>query len=85
MGDGFMAQKNRKLVKLDASTLAEWDMIKNSVMKAATVAKYKSCKDAQEVLKATLGAQLWHVVPRKKPVRFTHLEEIRMCCTRTIE
>lgn len=28
MGDGAMAQKNRKLVKLDDKQLAHWDTIK---------------------------------------------------------
>lgn len=46
-------------------------------MKDATLAKYQTCKEAASVLKATLGAQLWHIVSRKKPQRFLHLEQIR--------
>jgi predicted NAD-dependent protein-ADP-ribosyltransferase YbiA (DUF1768 family) len=76
-GDGAMAQKNRKLVKLDATELGEWSRIKDGVMAAAAASKYEQCGEAQAVLKATLGAQLWHVVPRARPVRFVHLEEIR--------
>lgn len=76
-GDGVMAQKNRKLVKLDHKQLAHWDTIKHGIMKDAALAKYQTCKEAASVLKATLGAQLWHIVSRKKPERFLHLEQIR--------
>jgi predicted NAD-dependent protein-ADP-ribosyltransferase YbiA (DUF1768 family) len=77
IGDGTMAQKARKLIKLDATQLGEWNRIKNSVMVAAASAKYEQCEEAHLVLQATLGAQLWHVVPRGQPVRFSHLEDIR--------
>lgn len=40
-------------------------------------AKYSQCADARRVLLATRNAQLWHIVPRSKPVRFHHLEAIR--------
>lgn len=76
-GDGGVAQKNRKLVKLTHQHLHQWEKIKAKVMHDAAVEKYKACAEARKVLKATNCAQLWHIVMRSKPVRFTHLEEIR--------
>lgn len=76
-GDGEMARKNRKLVVLSAEKLAEWDMLKDTVMERAAVAKYAACEEARLILKATGCAQLWHIVSRGKPVRFEHLEKIR--------
>ena len=76
-GDGEVARKHRKLVKLAPELLYTWAIMRDKVMHDAAVAKYKVCTEAREVLKATNGAQLWHVVPRSKPVRFEHLEKIR--------
>jgi ribA/ribD-fused uncharacterized protein len=76
-GDGQVAQKNRKLVFLSKEVLHKWDLIKDDVMKRAAIQKYIACKQAREILLATNKAQLWHIVSRKKPVRFVHLEEIR--------
>lgn len=76
-GDGQIAQKNRKLVVLSKEVLHRWDLIKADVMKRAAIQKYIACKQAREILMATNKAQLWHIVSRKKPVRFVHLEEIR--------
>lgn len=78
LGDGTIAQKNRKLVNLTKEQLKVWDTIKMNVMRDAAIAKYKACKEARDVLKATLNAELWHVVSRSKPVRFIHLEKIRL-------
>ena len=76
-GDGALAQKNRKLIKLSKTSLAKWDGMKDKVMKDAAIAKYESCDEARKVLKLTQNAELWHIVSRKQPVRFVHLEEIR--------
>lgn len=76
-GDGNVAQKNRKLVVLNKKLLEKWDKIGKDVMRNAAIEKYKACEEARIVLKATLGSQLWHIVSRRKPVRFVHLEEIR--------
>ncbi len=76
-GDGQVAQKNRKLVKLNQDELREWGKIKDRIMFEAAVQKYNSCVMANMVLKATKNAELWHVVARSKPVRFVHLEIIR--------
>ena len=77
LGDGEIARKNRKIVKLNDEELKVWGHMKDQVMHDAAVAKYKACKEARDVLKATNNAQLWHIVSRSKPVRFEHLEKIR--------
>ena len=76
-GDGLTAQQNRKLVVLDKNSLLKWAQINDKIMEQAAIEKYKSCPEAMKVLKATGDAQLWHIVSRKKPVRFEHLERIR--------
>lgn len=77
LGDGALAQKNRKLIKLNPQQLEEWNKIKYKVMYESSVEKYKACKLAQDVLKRTKNTELWHIVSRSKPTRFTHLERIR--------
>lgn len=77
LGDGEIARKNRKLCKLNSEQLREWCEIKDQVMYNAAVEKYKVCEDAQNVLIATKSAELWHIIPRSKPVQFDHLEKIR--------
>ena len=76
-GDGLTAQKNRKLVILDKGSIAKWAQISDKVMEQAAIAKYRQCPEAMNVLKLTGKAQLWHIVARKQPVRFKHLERIR--------
>lgn len=76
-GDGEVARKNRKLVKLGSDELRQWAQIRDQVMYEAAVQKYLVCEEGQKVLNATKSAELWHVVPRSKPVRFQHLEKIR--------
>ena len=76
-GDGALAQKNRKLVLLGKEHLQKWSQISGRVMEEAARAKFLQCTKAMVVLLATQDAELWHVVPRKKPVRFEHLEKIR--------
>ena len=76
-GDGEVARKNRKLVKLDDNLIKVWGKMSNTVMQLAAIEKYKACQEARQVLKATNQAQLWHIVSRSKPIRFEHLEMIR--------
>ncbi len=40
-------------------------------------AKYSQCDIAKEVLLATNNAELWHGMPRSKPIRQTNLELVR--------
>jgi predicted NAD-dependent protein-ADP-ribosyltransferase YbiA (DUF1768 family) len=77
LGDGAIAQKNRKLVKLNKNQIHQWDSMKDEIMRTAAECKYAQCEIAQKVLRATNDAELWHIVSRKKPVRFEHLEKIR--------
>lgn len=80
-GDGKVAQKNRKLVKLSQKQLDAWDIIKEDVMRNAAIEKYKASSEARQVLKATKSAKLYHIeTQRGKPsnlVHFKHLEDIR--------
>ena len=76
-GDGLIAQKNRKLVVLNKSDLEKWFHISKDIMEKAAIAKYSQCPVAMNILKLTGDTELWHVVSRKKPVRFIHLERIR--------
>lgn len=81
LGDGKMAQKNRKLVVLSGSHLRAWDEMKDRIMKEAAIEKYKACEYASHILSLTKGAELYHLErSRGKPsklVHFKHLEEIR--------
>lgn len=81
-GDGGVAQKNRKLVMLDNSILSKWAMMRDNIMEMAAIEKYKTCKEARDVLIKTRKSQLWHIVSRSKPIRFAHLERIRLNCPR---
>lgn len=77
-GDGLLAQKNRKLVLLKGDNLLKWFQISNEIMEKAAIAKYSQCLFAKNVLNLTGNSELWHIVSRKKPVRFKHLEIIRL-------
>lgn len=50
--------------------------MKDNIIYDITRTKYITSK-YKELLIATNNAELWHVVPRSKPVRFLHLEELR--------
>jgi len=76
-GDGLVAQKHRKVVLLKKPDLDRWFQISGDVMERAAIAKFAQCPEAMNVLKLTGDAELWHIVSRKKPVRFFHLEKIR--------
>jgi ribA/ribD-fused uncharacterized protein len=76
-GDGEIARKHRKLVKLDKDMLYKWSQIRDKIMEDAATCKYQSCEEARNVLIATNQAELWHIVSRSNPVRFEHLERIR--------
>jgi hypothetical protein len=83
LGDGAVAQKHRKLVKLSGAQLAAWASVSSEVMASASKAKYSQNPDgvAAQILKATGEAELFHLVTQRGAasmlVRFTHLEEIR--------
>ncbi len=83
LGDGALAQKKRKLVKLTPEQLTIWSGLSNETMKSIAIAKYNPNPGniASTVLKNTKDAELWHIVTSLgKPselVRFEHLEYIR--------
>ncbi len=83
LGDGALAQKKRKLVKLTPEQLIVWSGMSIETMKSIAIAKYTQNPGsiASTVLKNTKDAELWHIVTsRGKPselVRFEHLEYIR--------
>lgn len=76
-GDGSIAQKNRKLVKLNNEQLIYWDSIKHDVMKKITKERITQSKIYKDILLKTLDAELWHVQIRKSPIRNIYLEELR--------
>lgn len=76
-GDGAMAQKNRKLVRLAPVQLARWDLVKGGIMARAAACKHAQCPEFRTVLHQTRHAQLWHIVSRQPAVRFAHLEALR--------
>lgn len=77
-GDGLIARKNRKYVKLNNEELKEWNKIKDNVLYEASLYKFKNCEIAKNVLKFTKNAELWHIVQRSSNnERFIHLENIR--------
>jgi predicted NAD-dependent protein-ADP-ribosyltransferase YbiA (DUF1768 family) len=75
IGGGEAARKNRKMVILSPEALARWEPAR--VMAEIAKAKYDASAAARGVLTATADAQLWHIIPRGQPVRFTHLEQLR--------
>ncbi len=77
LGNGEIARKNRKICKLNKEQLKLWNNLKDDIMYNVTLKKYKVCKEARDILKATNNAQLWHIVSRSQPIRFYHLEKIR--------
>jgi hypothetical protein len=82
-GDGIVARKHRKLVKLSKTQLVAWDSISLATMASIAESKYTQNSDsvAATVLKATSKAHLVHIeTVRGKSsnlIRFIHLETIR--------
>ena len=77
-GDGALAQKNRKLVRLSTVDLDRWSRSSKDVMASAARALYAQNPREMEVLKATQSATLLHKIARSpKTDHFMHLEKIR--------
>jgi predicted NAD-dependent protein-ADP-ribosyltransferase YbiA (DUF1768 family) len=76
-GDGVIAQKNRKIVILNAEQLAHWDSIKDEIMREITLQRIIQSDLYRNVLLLTHKAELWHVISRKGIVRNIYLEELR--------
>ena len=77
LGDGSVAQKNRKLVILNKEQLEYWENIKHNLMKDITLQRILQSKIYRNILLLTHNAELWHVVVRKGIVRNKYLEELR--------
>lgn len=77
MGDGLIARKSRKLIKLNKEEILYWDLIKYNIMKNITEEKIKQCDIFRKTLFYTKNCELWHIVMRSKPVRNIYLEELR--------
>jgi predicted NAD-dependent protein-ADP-ribosyltransferase YbiA (DUF1768 family) len=77
LGDGSVAQKNRKLVFLSTKHLQHWDSIKFDLMKNITMQRILQSDTYKNVLVLTGQAELWHVVVRQGIVRNKYLEELR--------
>lgn len=77
LGDGALAQKNRKLVVLNKQQLEHWDSIKHELMTDITLQRILQSDIYKTVLLATKNAQLWHIISRKGIVRNQYLEELR--------
>jgi predicted NAD-dependent protein-ADP-ribosyltransferase YbiA (DUF1768 family) len=77
LGGGDVAQKNRKLVKLNKIQLEEWGKIKHDIMIDIVKERTKQSEHYQRVLKSTKNAELWHIQVRKSPIRNKYLEDIR--------
>ncbi len=76
-GDGLVARRARKLIILNKEQIKKWDEIKDEIMLNIWRAKYSQCDIAKEVLLATNNAELWHGMPRSKPIRQINLELVR--------
>lgn len=71
----------RKLVRLSAEELAEWDATKGDAMARAAECKFAADERARRVLAFTAPAELWHLEQNRGRastlVRFEHLETLR--------
>jgi hypothetical protein len=84
-GDGLIARKNRKLVKLSDANLLEWYKISSTIMKDATFAKFghalQQNHEIVDILLATRNAKLLHLQLQRgktsKLIHFKHLEDVR--------
>ena len=77
LGFGDVAQKNRKLIKLNKNQLEEWGKIKYNVLINITKERVKQSEHYQRVLRETKNAELWHIRVRKSAIRNKYLEDIR--------
>lgn len=77
LGDGSIAQKNRKLVILNKEQLQHWNKIKHDVMYNITLARIQQSTTYKNILLLTGKAELWHIIVRKGIIRNKYLEELR--------
>lgn len=77
IGDGCVARKNRKLVKLDKEKLQYWNSIKDDLMNKITEQRILQSETFKRILFLTGKAELWHIVVRRGIVRNKYLEDLR--------
>jgi ribA/ribD-fused uncharacterized protein len=78
LGDGKIARKNRKLIKLNDELIKEWNKNKHNIMYEIVLEKFKVCNETRDILLKTNNCQLWHTFPRMKyPIRCYYLEKVR--------
>lgn len=75
--DGKKVQVRPKLVVADDRI---WKKVNNdNAFKIGMFCKFTQSDKLKKVLLATGDAELWHIVSRGKPIRFTYLETVRGC------
>jgi len=77
LGDGYIAQKNRKIIILNKKHLELWNVIKDDIMKNITQQRILQSETYKKVLQLTQNAELWHVMVRKGIIRNKYLEDLR--------
>jgi ribA/ribD-fused uncharacterized protein len=77
LGDGSVAQKNRKAAILSSDQIKQWDEMKDSVLYAALKGKFTQHPELRELLLATNNAELWHGAARTPASRQFLLERVR--------
>jgi predicted NAD-dependent protein-ADP-ribosyltransferase YbiA (DUF1768 family) len=77
LGDGYIAQKNRKLVILNKEQLEYWNKIKQNLICKITLQRILQSTTYKKILLLTGKAELWHIVVRKGIIRNKYLEDLR--------
>lgn len=77
IGDGRLANKNRKLVILSRENIILWDSLKREIKYKITLAKFTTNEECKNILMYTLNSQLWNQGPRISKTRCTTLEKVR--------
>ena len=77
LGDGSVAQKNRKIVLLNKFQVQYWNAIKDDIMINITRQRILQSETYKNVLLLTKNAELWHVMVRKGIIRNKYLEDLR--------
>jgi len=77
LGDGYIAQKNRKLVILNKEQLEYWNKIKHNLISKITLQRILQSTTYKNILLLTGKAELWHIIVRKGIIRNKYLEDLR--------
>ena len=78
LGDGFAAQRARRIAILSKAQLDQWESKERLEAKTtARRAKFTPGTAAHAVLLATHNAELWSYAPRHPQIRMTRVEALR--------